>query len=200
MNAETQDLHPMIAAEFRSLADLLSALPEAQWDTSSLCEGWRVREVVAHVTMSVRYSVAQFGAELEASGGDFTVLSNRVAALGATLPTATLVDNLRDEAMHQWRPPVGGDLGALTHVVVHGLDITVPLGAGRQGSGDAVRVVLENLTAGGGHSHFGFDLNGLRLEATDMDWTFGDGKILRGEAGDLALLLCGRTLPEGHVN
>jgi Mycothiol maleylpyruvate isomerase N-terminal domain len=41
----TSDTHlqPAVAAEFVSLADLLAAASDAQWDTPSLCEGWRVR-------------------------------------------------------------------------------------------------------------------------------------------------------------
>ena len=42
------------------------------WDAPSLCEGWRTREVVAHMTMPARYSGPAFMAELEAAGGDFT--------------------------------------------------------------------------------------------------------------------------------
>jgi len=49
-------LQPAVAAEFASLADLLAAATDAQWDTPSMCEGWRVREVVAHLTMAARYS------------------------------------------------------------------------------------------------------------------------------------------------
>ena len=52
---ETQ-LQPAVAAEFLALADALAALSEEQWDTPSLCEGWRVREVIAHMTMAARYS------------------------------------------------------------------------------------------------------------------------------------------------
>ena len=50
----------------------------------------------------------------------------------AGLPTTTLVDNARDDMLHRWTPPGGGQMGALTHVVIHGLDITVPLGVPRR--------------------------------------------------------------------
>jgi len=39
----------------RGLADLLESLPDG-WDTPSLCAGWRVRAVVAHMTVPIRYS------------------------------------------------------------------------------------------------------------------------------------------------
>jgi uncharacterized protein (TIGR03083 family) len=105
MNPPTDfDLQPAVATEFLALADLLDTLPDAGWDTPSMCDGWRVREVVAHLTMPVRYSAAEFGAELRSCDGDFTRLSNLVASRDAALPSGALVDNLRDEVMHHPRP------------------------------------------------------------------------------------------------
>ena len=49
------------------------------------------------------------------------------------------------------------------------------------------------------HARFGFDLTGLSLRATDIDWSFSSGTPIRGASGDLALVLCGRTLPPGRV-
>src|SRR5579864_8931041 len=109
MNPATDnELQSAVANEFLALADLLDAVPATGWDTPSLCAGWRVREVVAHMTMAVRYSEEQFMAELGNSEGDFTRLSNTVAMRDGALPTATLVGNLRDETMHHWAPPGGG--------------------------------------------------------------------------------------------
>lgn len=200
MTTPTDDLQPAVAAEFLALADLLDTLDEAGWDTPSLCDGWRVREVAAHLTMAVRYSEAQFYAELQGCDGDFTRLSNRIATRDATLPGGILVDNLRDEVMHRWTPPGGGYAGALNHVVIHGLDITVPLGVERRSPDETIRSVLAGLTHGGMHAHFGFDLNGLSLRATDLDWTFGSGAPICGAAEDLVLFMCGRKLPPGRIH
>ena len=191
---ETIDLQAAVTGEFMWLADVLDGLADETWDTPSLCAGWRVREVVAHMTMAVRYAPPEFYAELEACKGDFTLLSNRVAARDAALPTSTLVANLRDDALHAWLPPGGGLIGALTAVVIHGLDITVPLGVARPAPDENVLAVLDHLTHGGGHANFGFELDGLRLQATDMTWTFGSGRSTRGTIADLVLLISGRHL------
>jgi uncharacterized protein (TIGR03083 family) len=192
------DLQSAVAAEFRALAELAAELSEAQWDTPSLCEGWRAREVVAHLTMAARYSENEFMTRLRGCDFDFTRLSNQIAAKDAELPTAVLVANLRSEVMHRWTPPGGGYRGALNHVVIHGLDITVPLGVPRRTSADTIRVVLDDLTRDGGHAHFGVDIKERRMEATDLDWSYGSGPVLRGLAEDLALMLCGRTIPAGR--
>jgi uncharacterized protein (TIGR03083 family) len=193
------DLQSAVTTEFLTVAETLDRLPESGWDTPSLCAGWRVREVAAHMTMPVRYSAEQFGAELQACGGDFTRLSNLVATRDATLPISALVGNMRDERLHHWTPPGGGQAGALNHVVIHGLDMTVPLGTGRNSRDSTLRAVLDDLTRGETHAHFGFDLEGLRLQATDMDWSFGSGTTISGAAEDLALLVCGRSLPPGRI-
>jgi uncharacterized protein (TIGR03083 family) len=197
----TDDAHlqPTVAAEFTSLADLLAAASDAQWDTPSLCEGWRVREVVAHMTMAARYSEEQFMTELRRCDFDFTRLSNEVAGRDASLPAAELVANLRSDVMQRWIPPGGGYHGALNHVVIHGLDVTVPLGVPRRSPDNTIRVVLDDLTAGGGHAHFGTVIDGRHLQASDLDWSHGSGPLLRGAAGDLALAMCGRAVPAGRV-
>lgn len=76
------DLQPAVAAEFLALAHLLAAFSDAQWNTQSLCEGWRVREVVAHMTMPARYTDQEFMAELERCEFDFTRVRARVARCG----------------------------------------------------------------------------------------------------------------------
>src|SRR5258708_40130859 len=84
----TDDTHlqPVVAAEFVSLADLLAVASDTQWDTQSLCERWRVREVIAHMTMAARYSEEEFMAELRRGDLCFTRLSNERPMRGASLP------------------------------------------------------------------------------------------------------------------
>jgi uncharacterized protein (TIGR03083 family) len=194
MSSTDLDLQAAVASAFLALARQLEEIPEESWDTQSLCEGWRVREVVAHLTMAVRCTPEEFQKELEASGWDFTRLSNAIAGRDATLPATTLLGNLRDPNMHAWTPPGGGLAGALNHVVIHSLDITVPLGVAPAASPAALRAVLDGLTVGGVHEHFGVDVTDVALRATDLDWSFGSGSPVDGPAAELALLLCGRQV------
>ncbi len=101
--------------------------------------------------------------------------------------------------MAHWTPPGGGYHGALNHVVIHGLDVTVPMGESRRSCDETIRVVLDDLTASGGHARFGIDIEARHLQATDLDWSHGSGAVLRGAAGDLALALCGRKVPAGRI-
>ena len=156
-----------------------------------------MRHVVAHVTMPARLTPEQFGAEMAAAGGDFAVLSDTVAARDASLPVADLLDQLRSPKLHAWQPPGGGAAGALSHAVIHSLDVTVALDRPAVAPAEAVTAVLDQLTAAHG-AWFGVDLTDVRLEAADTDWSWGDGRLVRADSGSLVALLSGRTLPDGR--
>ncbi|MGH3097946.1 MAG: maleylpyruvate isomerase family mycothiol-dependent enzyme [Streptosporangiales bacterium] len=197
--SDDADLQPAITAEFVALADALDAIPDTRWDTPSLCEGWRVREVIAHLTMAARYSEVEFMAKLSEVNFDFPRLSEQIARQDAALATSELVASLRTETMHQWTPPGGGQHGALNHVLVHGLDATVPLELIRRAPQESVRTILDDLSNGGVHEAFGVDIDGRRLEATDLAWSYGSGPPLRGTGEDLVLAICGRSVPAGRL-
>lgn len=192
------DLQSWVAPTFNGLADLLSATDVETWDSPSLCEKWLVRNVIAHVTMPARLTPAQFGAELAAARGDFTVLSDTVATRDAALPVADLLDQLRSPRLHAWQPPGGGGAGALSHAVIHSLDVTIALDRPEVAPAEAATTVLDLLTAANG-TWFGIDLTDVRLEATDSDWSWGTGQPVRADSGRLVSLLSGRTLPDGRT-
>lgn len=189
-----------IAAERRELAQLLAGLPAASWDAPTLCAGWRVRDVVAHMTMPFRYPARKFVLEMAKSGANFAKMADRCARRDSARPTAVLQAELRDNERYPWQPPGGGFEGALVHDVIHGLDMTVPLGNGREVPPDRLRMVLAVITEPKTLKHFGADLSGVQLRADDMDWSFGSGALLTGQAQDLALVLCGRVLPAGRLS
>jgi uncharacterized protein (TIGR03083 family) len=193
------DLAPAIAAERRELAEVLRGLPPPSWDSPTLCAGWRVREVVAHMTMPFRYSTPKFAIELIRAGGNFNRMADRCARRDAVAAPGELTAALRDNASYPWKPPGGGLAGALTHDVIHGLDITVALGIGRRVPEDRLRIVLAAITRPKSQQHFGTDLTGIELRADDLDWSFGSGTPVSGPAQDLALVLCGRRLPAARL-
>ena len=54
--------------ERQALLELLETLTPEQWNAPSLCAGWRVRDVVAHMVSETRMTVAQVGWGLITSG------------------------------------------------------------------------------------------------------------------------------------
>jgi uncharacterized protein (TIGR03083 family) len=193
-DANDARLRTAIAAERAELAAILGALSPEQWDVPSLCAGWQVRDTVAHLTMPFRYSILQLLGELFRSRGQFDAMTDRCARRdGAILSSDRLAAAVGENVDHPWRPPGGGYLGALTHDVVHGFDVTVPLGIARRLPPDTLRLVLASLTAPRSLRFFGPDLGDRRLRALDVDWSLGSGtRELTGTAEALVLVLAGR--------
>jgi uncharacterized protein (TIGR03083 family) len=193
-------IRDIIAAQRGELAEALTGLPASGWDEPTLCAGWRVREVVAHITMPFRYSGPRFMVELAKSHGRFNEMADRLARRDAArMSPAELAEAVRSNIGHPWRPPGGGFEGALAHDLIHGLDITVPLGIGRPVPAERLRRVLPASTASKSVTYFGADLAGIEFRARDLDWTLGSGAPLTGTAADLLLAVCGRKLPAGRL-
>ncbi|WP_329001940.1 maleylpyruvate isomerase family mycothiol-dependent enzyme [Kribbella sp. NBC_00709] len=194
------DIRSAVAGERTELADVLAGLPEEDWDKATLCKGWRVRELVAHITMPYRISMPRFLAGLIKAGGKFDRYADRQARADAdALSAEDLVDCLRQNVNHPWKPPCGGSVGALSHDVIHGLDVTVALGIDRQIPAERMHHILDDLNPKQ-VKYFGVDLTGVQLQATDLEWTYGTGAPLTGAAQDLLLVICGRTLPPNHLS
>ena len=188
------------SAERQRLTDLYADLTPDQWSAPSLCAGWRVREVLAHVTMPYRHSGLRVLRGIAAARGNFNRFADRIAHEDAArLSDAELLTALRDNINHPWRPPRGGQVGALSHDVIHGLDVTEALGLSRVPA-DRVRHVL----AGAGPralAYFGTDLTGRRLVATDTDLVLGDGPdVVELPAVDLLLRVTGRVMKPRRTN
>src|ERR1700722_17313810 len=202
----------LILAHRRALADALSELTPDQWRADSLCAGWTPAHVLAHLTMPFRISGEDVMAGLQRYGGDFTRFSDEVAARDSQLPTADLVAVLRDNADNPWSPPGGGLVGALSHDIIHGLDVAWPQSLVYDIPAGAMTTVLSSVTsplavdadeviasevhaAASGETLFGFPLSGIRVTATDLDWSAGQGAQLAGRGRDLLPLLAGRQVP-----
>ena len=179
---------------YQTLAGVLRDADAAVWEARSLCEWWRVREVVAHMTMPARMSAEDYAREMASARGDLTVMSDAVASRDGALPVARLVVDLRSRALAQWRPPAGGLVGALHHAVVHSVDITLPFGASRCFGDETAAMLLDGPTAGGVATVFGVDLTATGLHAVDIDWTWGQGDVLSAPADELIAILAGRDV------
>ncbi|MFE2925192.1 maleylpyruvate isomerase family mycothiol-dependent enzyme [Streptomyces goshikiensis] len=193
------ELRAWIAAERQDLADLLDTLRADQWDGPSLCAGWRVREVAAHMSLGFRLSLPATMGELARARGNLHRMTDRVARRDAAAhSTSELAAFLRDGAHHPWTPPIGGLSAALGHDTVHGLDITVALGLDRRVPEDRLRLLLGGIRPSG-LRFFGADVSGVRLCAEDLDWSYGSGSPVYGAAQDLLLLAFGRRPPSGRL-
>lgn len=183
-----------IADERRMLADLVEGLDEAQLATPSLCAGWAVRDVFAHLALSLDPSP---GATLRAAVRSGFRMNRAIQALtadAAQRSTPELVELFRSRADHHWNPPGFGPSAPLTDLLVHGVDLRRPLGLDHAPDPDALRAALDFVTttkAGFGFTDRG-NQRGLRFEASDLEWADGSGPAVRGPGLPLLVAMCGR--------
>ncbi|MDL5157388.1 maleylpyruvate isomerase family mycothiol-dependent enzyme [Actinomycetospora termitidis] len=182
-----------VAAERLDLADELEDLTDDEWATPSLCAGWTVRDVVAHLTMSTRTSVPRVArAVLRARGDVDRAFADEARERARSFTPAQLIAQLREMAHVDRRLRISGPLDPLNDLLVHRQDIAVPLGHPTDVPAARVEPCLDHTWAApfvGAARRFA----GLRLVATDCAWTRGDGPELRGPASGMLLALNGRV-------
>jgi uncharacterized protein (TIGR03083 family) len=185
------DYMEMAMAERADIADLVASLTPQEWEALTLCEQWRVRDVVAHMfsyeELSTLGLVGRFAKGRFVRGGP-NALS--LAAYADCNPDE-LVALVR---VHQ-RPRgltagFGGRI-ALTDGTIHHQDIRRPLGRPREIPADRLVTVLEFAKTAPTISAKK-RIRGLRLTATDVDWTSGDGPEVTGPGEALLMALAGR--------
>ncbi|MGC4115700.1 MAG: maleylpyruvate isomerase family mycothiol-dependent enzyme [Myxococcales bacterium] len=187
------DWFDRIAEERRALADLISGLSEEQLRTPSLVPTWTVRDVAAHLVLSVDSSIGAFiWAALKYRSLEKAV--DNLTWERAKQPVPELVELLRRKATNRMTPPGAGSEAPLTEVVVHGLDLRRPLGLRRELGEDVLRTVLGVLFDTPARAYLKRHWrDGLRYEATDFAWSRGEGPVLKGPAESLILAVTGRV-------
>ena len=202
----------LISAHRRALAQALASLTAERWSGPTLCAGWTPGHVLAHLTMPYRISEQDFMAGLQRCGGDFTRFSDEIAETDSKIPQAELVGVLAANADTPWAPPGGGLAGALSHDVIHGLDILWLLNTGYEIQAGAMTAVLDSIISplppaapemlatevnpeANQATRFGFRLDGIKVTAVDLPWSAGHGPELTGASRDLLPLLAGRSIP-----
>jgi uncharacterized protein (TIGR03083 family) len=178
-------------AERLEFADFLAALTPEQWATPSLCAGWTVRDVAAHCVSFEGLS----GGQLATRFLKGRLQTDRINALGvaglAGSSTDELIGLLRDNALpHGLGAGFGGRV-ALTDNMVHQQDIRRPLGLARTIPAERLSAALDFVryspTIRGA-----LRVRGVRLIATDSDWSYGKGPAVRGPGEALLMVMAGR--------
>jgi uncharacterized protein (TIGR03083 family) len=176
-------------AEQEDLVALCTGLSDDQWSHASLCSRWTVRQTVVHVAWHIHRSPSQVaGAFLSTLIYGSTKGPARQIARDETVTTPALIEWLRG--------PGQCDRVNFGELVIHRQDIRRPLGLVRDVPPERVRPILDySLTRVGSSALVpgaGKRAAGLRLVATDMTWSSGDGPEVRGKAEAILMAVNGR--------
>jgi len=176
------------------MADLFDGLTEQQLAEQSLCDAWTVHQVAAHLATYLRFGQLKILACMLAYAGNFAPGNQKLASWYARRSTAELTGLLRRHAASKTTPPRSGYDPILTDLVLHDLDVRVPLGISREIPEERLAVVFHHLgSAPGPGFAVGDRLRSLRFETTDTGWTAGKGAAVCGPAEAVVMAMSGRT-------
>ena len=189
-----------IDAQRMAVADLLEGLSADDWQRPSLCPGWTVRDVAAHLTLQQVGPGGAIAMMIRWRGSLEKTIRDTACRRAAALPTTRIITEIRATAGSRKHSIGVSYLETLTDILVHGQDIAIPLGRSLTIPPRAAAVATSRvlsmrwpppLPAAG-------KVAGFRLTATDTSWTAGQGPEVAGPMGALLLVCAGRlaALPQ----
>lgn len=181
--------------ENRDFSAYLKTLERDDWERPSLCEGWRVRDVVGHILYgnelrlwTLPWRLARFGFSSDRSGKHYSI----ERAEGHACEQLVADFDARDPWAGTCKvfPP----RYTLLDRLVHHQDIRRALDHPRDIPDERLRTCLD--LAPGLGSVFGAKkrVRGLRFEATDLDWSWGtpDAPLVQGPGEAILMAMLGR--------
>jgi uncharacterized protein (TIGR03083 family) len=180
------------------LANLLESLPQEGWQQPSLCEGWTVRDVGAHLTFAhARVRDLLWPAVRAGFRYDAVI---RDTALRSALTHEEIVAALRGFVGSRRRVAFITDLEPLIDILVHIQDICRPLGIDHPMPPDAAAAAADRVLSTPRPIRRWKPPHGVRMIATDVDWAYGAGDEVRKPMQSHLLTLTGRpTVPKGST-
>jgi uncharacterized protein (TIGR03083 family) len=184
--------------ELASMSELLHGLSDEQWDHDSLCRGWRVRDVVSHIVvgyttpmLSIMSMTAKYGFNVPKASA---VVSAAYGSVHTPAQIMGVFDTIPSERVKRGVVRLVKPKESLLDHIVHQQDIRRPLGLPRQVPEERLLAALGAAPSIGSFVGAKKRAAGLRLVATDIDWSHGEGPEVRGTGEANLLALTGRSI------
>jgi uncharacterized protein (TIGR03083 family) len=181
MKMDKLDIWKLVHIERAAMADTLEGLSPSQWAERSLCAGWPVKVAAAHILAGAELTRVTFIVGLTRTGFRFNTMMDRDARRLSRLPATEIIERLRARTATT-NGPGAPPAVLLGEVIVHGGDIRHPLGLARQPSREALVICFDIYKDLGYPLGVKKRIEGLRLAATDVDWSHGTGPDVSGPA------------------
>jgi uncharacterized protein (TIGR03083 family) len=189
------DTWKAVSEERSALADDLAGLDDDQWDAQSLCNEWKVRHVVGHLIAGADVKTGPFIAGMLKSGLNFNRYIGREGLELGAAPPDELLGQLKTTIGIRRSPPGAKPEITLTDLVCHCADIRRPIGMTRSVPETTLLTVADTVKRVGFPIQTKKRIAGLRMSATDSDWSTGDGPSVEGPLASLILVMAGRRAP-----
>jgi uncharacterized protein (TIGR03083 family) len=187
----TEEIWETVDVHRRALADQLADLSDAEWAQPSLCDGWTVRDVVAHMSLN-QMTVPAALRELARYRGNVNRMIRETARREARVTaTATMIGRLRAMVGTRGTAPFVTHHETLIDVLVHSQDAMIPLSRTHKIDPVAAATAADRVVSTG-YFKPKQRLAGLQLHADDVDWSHGKGAAVDGPMDALLLVATGR--------
>ncbi|NNE74279.1 MAG: maleylpyruvate isomerase family mycothiol-dependent enzyme [Acidimicrobiales bacterium] len=176
--------------------DMIDTLTPEQLEQQSLCAQWTAHGVTAHLAGFVETGAFSFFGGLLKTGFNFDKASVAMVNSRIDRPTADLCASLRANATKSAPMPMFPEAMTVSDVAIHTQDVRRPLGAAGSLDDEVLNTALEFVTT----HKLGTTLvdrrpiEGIKLVATDRDWTFGEGAEITGTGEALLMGLANRPV------
>jgi len=181
----------MARDEREEFAALLDGLTPQQWESPTLCERWRVREVAVHTVSYDELSTAGLvGRFLKGRLNTDRINAIGVADYADRAPEQITAMIRGNTEPHGLTAGFGGRI-ALTDGMIHQQDIRRSVGIPRTIDPQRLRTALD-FARFAPTIRGAWRARGVRLVATDLDWSHGNGPEVRGTGEALLMAMAGR--------
>jgi uncharacterized protein (TIGR03083 family) len=198
--SQLSDVDPwaLVRDERVDVLALLQGLEPQQWDAASLCAGWRVRDVAAHLLIDdaiEEIGRTRFVAKMARNRFSVDRVNAWWVQRNASVPTSSIVDRFERSLEPGWLSRRAGPANQLRASVIHHQDMRRPLRLERAIPPERLTTVLDAVLTKTGSAGIGAvkRAGGLRLRATDVDWSHGDGPEVTGPGESILMSLAGRA-------
>ena len=184
--------------ERAEMADFLASLRLEQWDQPSLCLGWCIRDVAAHVVSYEEHGLGDVVKRLARARLCPGRLNEVALAEYAGRDPQELVGFLRRHLTPRGATARFGGRVGLVDAMIHHQDMRRPLGMRRQIPAQRLLCALPFAVTAPPLRGF-WNARGVRVVATDLDWSRGKGPEARGPAEAVLMVLAGRRGVAGEL-
>lgn len=160
------DYEALLWDESRDVAQFLDEIDDSDFDVASLCEGWRVSDVVGHMII-----------------GHTTPMPSMMVAIAKY--------GFNDHTLNGISRVIPKKEGFTDHLI-HNQDMRRPLGGPREIAPERLSAALDALPTIGGFLKSKQRMKGLKWVVTDIDWSWKEGSEVQGAAELLILAAAGR--------